>query len=101
MTKTPAEQLADDILRAAGSGLRHYSLQKTRDDILAVAQKFAEKVAELEEKLEEKEEEIARLSECEDILIRVMYWFRDVFDFNQPPRDPRKMLQEVERGLGL
>lgn len=34
-----AEALADAILKAAGSGLRHYSMAKIRVDILAAAQK--------------------------------------------------------------
>jgi hypothetical protein len=33
-----AEALADAILKAAGSGLRHYSLPKTREAIFAAAQ---------------------------------------------------------------
>lgn len=33
-----AEALADAILRAAGSGLRHYSMAKTRETILTAAQ---------------------------------------------------------------
>jgi hypothetical protein len=36
--KQEAELLADSILRAAGSGLRHYSMPKTRDAILLAAQ---------------------------------------------------------------
>lgn len=34
---TAAEQLADSILKAAGSGLRHYTMQKTRDEIIGAA----------------------------------------------------------------
>lgn len=36
--KQEAEALADAILRAAGSGLRHYSMPKTREAILSAAQ---------------------------------------------------------------
>lgn len=55
MTKTitipsDAEQLADAVLKAAGSGLRHYSLLKTRQNILAAAQHGIDKArAELPE----------------------------------------------------
>lgn len=34
-----AEELADSILKAAGSGLRHYTVQKTRDEIIGAAVK--------------------------------------------------------------
>jgi len=33
-----AERMADAILHAAGSGLRHYTLHKTRSEIIAAAQ---------------------------------------------------------------
>ena len=32
-----AEELADAILKAAGTGLRHYSMQKIRDEIIEAA----------------------------------------------------------------
>lgn len=34
-----AEELADAVLKAAGSGLRHYTVQKTRDEIIGAAVK--------------------------------------------------------------
>ena len=37
-----AEALADAILKAAGSGLRHYSMAKTREAILTAAQEWLE-----------------------------------------------------------
>lgn len=39
-----AETLADKILRAAGSGLRHYQT-RTRDDILKAAREIMEELA--------------------------------------------------------
>lgn len=36
---TPAEQLADNILKASGSALRHYTVAKTLEAIIAEAQK--------------------------------------------------------------
>lgn len=38
-SETEAEALADAVLKAAGSGLRHYSMAKTREAIIAAAQK--------------------------------------------------------------
>ncbi|UFM63651.1 hypothetical protein LOS78_05660 [Paracoccus sp. MA] len=35
LTDEQCDQIADAILRASGSALRHYTLQKSRDDIRA------------------------------------------------------------------
>lgn len=39
-----AEELAEKILRAAGSGLKHY-MPKTKEEILAAAQSIIDKLA--------------------------------------------------------
>jgi len=39
---TNAEQLADNILKAAGSGLKNYTMQKTRQEIIDAAKKGIE-----------------------------------------------------------
>lgn len=38
-TPTPAEQLADEILKASGSALKHYTMALTRERIIAAAQR--------------------------------------------------------------
>lgn len=51
---TEAEQLADDILRASGSGLRHYTLPGTRKAIFDATQKGIDRAqAELLEALKQ------------------------------------------------
>lgn len=54
-----AEALADAILKASGSALKHYSMQKTRDEIFAAAQAGIDTAqTELLEALEVAEKEI-------------------------------------------
>lgn len=48
---TPAEQLADAILTASGSGLKHYTSESARAPILAAAQREIDKRTALRTKL--------------------------------------------------
>lgn len=55
--------LADAILKAAGSGLRHYTLQKSRDNILAAALPI---VAQADQWRQHRD---LLLSACDDLLV--------------------------------
>jgi hypothetical protein len=106
---TPAEEVAAEILSAAGINWNnaHEVKPNTRDKIVAVAEKHVAKLEELEneietgaDELEKAQDRIADLEEAETALTDVMYWLRDFLYLKRLFGSPQEMLRKVERALG-